>query len=643
MKTPALSFAVGLVLFGLHSVSEAQSQQFTARLDGGQEEPTSVTTTASGTGVFELTSAGLRFNITVNGLSGPIAAAHFHNGRFGVDAGVVRTITGEFVGNTAAGIWTSTDAEPLTPLLLQLLRDGDIYVNIHTSLNPGGEIRGQLVPSGRFADLDQAQEVPVPVIVPGASGLGFFTLSDSGLAYNITARDLSGPVVAAHFHNEAPGVAGPIVRDLAFVPGAPNTATATGTWTAGDAQPLTPALVQELRNGRIYVNVHTALNPTGEIRGQVDPTILGPELDGAQEVPPLLTGAKGVGLVTLTPQGVRFNVTVSGLTGPIVAAHFHNGPRFQDGPIVRTITADFVGNAASGIWTATDPEPLTPGLIDALKAGNLYLNVHTAANPGGEVRGQIVPPILFAAVLPSSRSVQIGTPATAFGTIINAGAAAGVDCDIAPGQALPADFVFQTTNPATNAVTGAAGRQVDLGGGAQQSFVIAFTPTAEIAPADVPLVFTCGNSGAAPSNAGLNTLLLSASATPTPDIVALAATLTNDGIVNIPGASGAGAFAVATVNVGATGLITALADTGGVPLPVTVTLCETNPTTGQCMSPIASTVTTTINNLATPTFGIFVSGTGNVPFSPAANRIFVRFRDAGSVTRGSTGVAVRTQ
>jgi len=137
--------------------------------------------------------------------------------------------------------------------------------------------------------------------------------------------------------------------------------------------------------------------------------------------------------------------------------------------------------------------------------------------------------------------------------------------------------------------------------------------------------------------------LLSASATPTPDIVALAATLTNDGIVNIPGASGAGAFAVATVNVGATGLITASADTGGVPLPVTVALCETNPTTGQCMSPIASTVTTTINSLATPTFGIFVSGGGNVPFSPAGNRIFVRFRDAGDATRGSTGVAVRTQ
>jgi hypothetical protein len=54
-------------------------------------------------------------------------------------------------------------------------------------------------------------------------------------------------------------------------------------------------------------------------------------------------------------------------------------------------------------------------------------------------------------------------------------------------------------------------------------------------------------------------------------------------------------------------------------------------------------VTTTINANATPTFGIFVQATGNVPFDPAGNRIFVRFKDGGNVTRGSTSVAARTQ
>ena len=54
-------------------------------------------------------------------------------------------------------------------------------------------------------------------------------------------------------------------------------------------------------------------------------------------------------------------------------------------------------------------------------------------------------------------------------------------------------------------------------------------------------------------------------------------------------------------------------------------------------------MTTQINANATPTFGVFVAGTATVPFDPANNRIFVRFKDAGLVTRGATSVAVRTQ
>jgi hypothetical protein len=61
----------------------------------------------------------------------------------------------------------------------------------------------------------------------------------------------------------------------------------------------------------------------------------------------------------------------------------------------------------------------------------------------------------------------------------------------------------------------------------------------------------CTGVSAAPSNTGLNTLLPSASTTPVPDIVALAATAQNDGILHITGTMGSNAFAVTTVNVGA--------------------------------------------------------------------------------------------
>jgi hypothetical protein len=104
-----------------------------------------------------------------------------------------------------------------------------------------------------------------------------------------------------------------------------------------------------------------------------------------------------------------------------------------------------------------------------------------------------------------------------------------------------------------------------------------------------------------------------------------------------------GAFPVATVNLGAGASITASADTGSVSLPVTIQLCQTNPSAAQCISALGSSVTTQINAGLTPTFSFFVTGSGSVPFDSATNRIFVRFKDGGNVTRGSTSVAAQTQ
>jgi hypothetical protein len=255
------------------------------------------------------------------------------------------------------------------------------------------------------------------------------------------------------------------------------------------------------------------------------------------------------------------------------------------------------------------------------------------------------PTTLAAAVLPSSRSIQVGTTATAFATLINSGTNAAAGCAFSPDASLglPAAFTFQTTNPATNQLTGTPDTPVDIPAGAAQSFVFALTPTDAIAPTELWFNFTCANAEYASTVVGVNTLLFSASVDPVPDIIVLAATIDNDGIVNVPGAAGTGVFAVATVNVGASGSITTSADTGTSVLPLAVTLCQTNPATAECLAPPSASVTTVINGSETPTFGVFVTGAGTVPFDPAASRVFVRFKDAGGVTRGSTSVAVRTQ
>ena len=254
-------------------------------------------------------------------------------------------------------------------------------------------------------------------------------------------------------------------------------------------------------------------------------------------------------------------------------------------------------------------------------------------------------PAVAAAILPSSRSVQVGTPATAFATVINPGPTTvnGVGISINAPGGIPATFSYQTTDPTTNLVTGTPNAPASIPPLDKQTFVIALTPTAAIPPTDVSFSFGGGN---APVISGVNTLLFSASTTPVADIVALAATAGNDGIVNIPGSNGNGAFAVAIVNVGASGTISVSVDTGTAQLPVILFLCQTNSATGQCVNPPGPTpgpIALNVNAQGTATFGIFVAGTGNVPFFPGTNRIFVRFKDAGGAIRGTTSVAVRTQ
>jgi len=362
---------------------------FMASLTGDQEVP-AVATDASATASFTLTEEGLAYRVTVNGLTIGGPGAHFHNGAAGSNGPIVRHIEDDFVNNTATGIWRSSDVEALTDELLVELLLGNIYLNIHTDSNLPGEVRGQVLVNGGTsfsADLTGAQEVPS--IETDASGTASFVLTDAGLAYKVTVNGLTIGGPGAHFHNGSAGANGPIVRHIEddFVNN-----TAIGLWQPTDAEPLTDDLVVALLLGNIYLNVHTDANPPGEVRGQVlvnGATAFSAALDGSQEVPPLATDASGTGDFTLTDAGLRYNVTVTGLTIGGPGAHFHNGALGANGPIVRHIEDDFVSNTAAGIWRSQDSSPLTNELLAALLQGNIYLNVHTDANPAGEVRGQL--------------------------------------------------------------------------------------------------------------------------------------------------------------------------------------------------------------------------------------------------------------
>jgi hypothetical protein len=331
-----------------------------------------------------------------------------------------------------------------------------------------------------------------------------------------------------------------------------------------------------------------------------------------------LTGG-GSGTVTSSPSGINCGATC--------AASFDTGTQIAltAAPASDSTFTGWSGGGCSG----NDSCALT---LDAATTVTASFVANTAGNL-----------TLVAAVLPTSRSVEIGATPTAFATMINAGPADATTCTIAPATSIPADFLFQTTNPATNAVTGTPNTPVDIAAGQAGTFVIAFTPTAAFPPTNVAFTFTCANAPApAASITGVNTFNLSASTQPVPDIVALAAS-GDPGYVDIPGATGTGVFAVATVNLGIDATITASANTGAANLPVTLLVCQTDPTSGTCLAAPSASVATDIPPNATPTFGIFVTGGSAVADMPGINRIFVTFTDSGGVLRGETSVAVRTQ
>ena len=349
-------------------------------------------------------------------------------------------------------------------------------------------------------------------------------------------------------------------------------------------------------------------------------------------------GNAGVTGFTPGPTDIVPSVSLEQILGPLK----NNGGPTQTHALVAGSPAIDAGDPNgcqdnSGALLQTDQRGF-PRNVDGNNDGTARCDIGAV-----EFNNRDFPFTLVAAVLPSSRSVQVGTPATAFATIINTDSNTATGCAISPITSIPATFTFQTTNPATNQVTGPPNTPVDMPAGAAQSFVFALTPTAPMAPTDVQLSFDCDNTDPALVIPGLNTLLFSASSTPTPDLMALAATLSGDGIVNIPGPNGTGVFALATVNMGAGDTITVLADTGGAILPVNIFICQTDPQSGACLSPPADSVTTMILSNETPTFGVFVAAAGDVAFVPEINRIFVRFKDSNNVTRGLTSVAVRTQ
>jgi len=108
-------------------------------------------------------------------------------------------------------------------------------------------------------------------------------------------------------------------------------------------------------------------------------------LSGAQEVPPVSTQASANGTISVGADlAISGSVSTTGVEGTM--AHIHKAPAGQNGPVVVPMV-----KTADNIWSIPAGAKLTEAQFQDLKDGNLYINVHSAAHKGGEVRGQLKP------------------------------------------------------------------------------------------------------------------------------------------------------------------------------------------------------------------------------------------------------------
>jgi Cu/Zn superoxide dismutase len=235
------------------------------------------------------------------------------------------------------------------------------------------------------ATMVAGDETPTPkgeVASARGSFTGTLTKSESGTVLNwqLSFGSLTGDAIAAHIHIADRGTAGPVVVPLC----SPCTSGATGTAN------VNATVLEAIQNDRAYVNVHTKTNPAGEVRGQVSPAVtVKTSMRASQERPKpkgSVRRARGAFTVTITKQSssavLVWQLTFSRLTGKAFAAHIHSGARGKPGPVIVPLCAP-CRTGARGRAT------VNASVLKALQSGRTYVNVHTAKNPAGEIRGQV--------------------------------------------------------------------------------------------------------------------------------------------------------------------------------------------------------------------------------------------------------------
>jgi hypothetical protein len=335
----------------------------------------------------------------------------------------------------------------------------------NTSTVPDGShaLTARVVDSANTAVTSSAVTVNVlnsPVIDVDVSAAEVFPRTNSAatatgqLTFNLVTGVVTGgftltgiTATVAHIHSGIAGTNGPVIVDFVPSGGDPN------RWEVQAGDVLNADQVNALLAGQLYVNVHSAANPGGEIRGQIKPqgialAIAG--LDGASVVPPVTNTAAGFAAITVNESAntATVHVRTSGVDDA-TEAHVHNAPAGENAsaPLL-TLMKD---PAAPTHWLL-EQQSITQADRDALANNRLYVDVHTPGAPNGALRGQLsldgqTPPP------PSPPSVTLTQLQSTIFTPICSG------CHTGGGSSLPSSMNLSSAAATYAAIVGVASTQ----------------------------------------------------------------------------------------------------------------------------------------------------------------------------------------
>jgi hypothetical protein len=301
-------------------------------------------------------------------------------------AGVTRVeflVDGTVIGMTSASpytfAWDTSTASDGAHAVTARVTDANNAVVTSTTANVTVNNHPRIV-----LNLSPVETYPLPTSTASGAGELTFNLINGAVTGGVIVNAINATM--AHIHRGYAGTAGPVIVPFVRNAGDPN------RWEPQAGSLLTADQVTDLLAGKLYVNVHSAAYPLGEIRAQLQPDnidVVITTMNGAAVVPSVTSTAAGVAATTVDTSAGNATVHVNS-TGvdDATQAHVHKAAAgANNATALITLAKDA---AAPGHWSA-ELQPVTATDRTDFTANGWYVDIHTPANTAGAIRGQISP------------------------------------------------------------------------------------------------------------------------------------------------------------------------------------------------------------------------------------------------------------